>query len=73
MTRSIVHINADSCKGCGLCISVCPKQVLDFDKTSFNSKGVYPAKVAKAEDCIGCTNCALMCPDGAICIEKEVE
>ena len=73
MVKTIVTITRDTCKGCELCISVCPKHVLAVDKTTFNSRGVFPAMIIKAEDCVGCLNCALMCPDGAITIEREEE
>lgn len=65
MNRFVVRIRAEKCKGCELCISVCPKQVLAIG-TEVNAKGYCSAEVAKQENCIGCQNCALMCPDGAI-------
>lgn len=73
MTRSIITIDEDACKGCGLCVSVCPKGVLAFDTGGFNARGVIPARAANPEACICCAGCALMCPDGAITIEKETE
>jgi len=30
MPKNFVVIDEERCKGCGLCISVCPKKVLDF-------------------------------------------
>ena len=72
MAKLMVIIDTDSCKGCELCISVCPKQVLTVDKTNFNARGVYPVKTDKQEECIGCASCALMCPDGVLTIQKEV-
>lgn len=71
MAKAIVTIDRNSCKGCGLCVSVCPKQVLEIDKASFNAKGVFPASVANIDACICCASCAVMCPDGAITIQKE--
>ncbi len=52
-------INKNWCKGCGICISFCPKKVLEVDK-----KGKVFA--ARAKDCICCKKCELMCPDFAI-------
>ena len=37
-----VTINQDRCKGCGLCVSVCPKQVLELNKAKLNRKGYNP-------------------------------
>jgi len=62
-------IDIDTCKGCGLCITVCPKKVLEIaDKVS--SKGYYPAYQAHPEDCIFCAICCTMCPDVAITITE---
>ena len=60
----------DTCKGCGLCITACPKQLLSLDKTSLNKKGYHPAHCKDLDSCIGCAFCATMCPDVAITVEK---
>lgn len=60
-------IDSERCKGCGLCVNVCPKKVLEIsDKVS--PKGYFPAFQARPEDCIYCTLCCVMCPDVAITI-----
>ena len=60
-------IDSERCKGCGLCVDVCPKKVLEIsDKVS--AKGYFPAFQARPEDCIHCTLCCVMCPDVAITI-----
>ncbi len=66
-----VTIKADTCKGCGLCVNACPKQVLQMSKTTLNAKGYHPAEVVAEENCISCAMCATMCPDVAIKVEKE--
>ena len=60
----------DLCKGCGLCVSVCPKQCLAIDTDAINKKGYSPAVMKDAEKCIGCAFCATMCPDCIITVEK---
>lgn len=60
-----VAIDRERCKGCQLCISVCPKKLLVVE-SSYNQKGYAPASIVEAEHCTGCALCAEMCPD--ICI-----
>ncbi len=66
------HIEIDRCKGCGLCVEVCPKKVLEIsDKV--NTLGYFPAYQARPGDCVYCTTCCIMCPDVAITITKIEE
>ena len=61
-----VVIDSEKCKGCYLCIDVCPKQILRKNK-EFNSKGIYSVIFDdKNKTCIGCAMCAKRCPDMAI-------
>ncbi len=65
-------IETERCKGCGLCVQICPKKVLEIsDKVS--AKGYFPAFQARPEDCIHCTLCCIMCPDVAITITKSID
>ena len=59
----------DRCKGCGLCVSVCPKHILSLDGGT-NVKGYHPVTCTDQAACIGCASCARMCPDVVITIEK---
>jgi 2-oxoisovalerate ferredoxin oxidoreductase delta subunit len=54
-------INTDHCKGCGLCIAACPKQVLRFSK-SLNRWNVQSAEYV-GSGCIGCNSCFYSCPE----------
>lgn len=67
---SKVFIFEDTCKGCGLCTTVCPKKILEIDKEKLNSKGYHPAGCIDEDACIGCASCAKICPDVAIEVEK---
>ena len=60
----------DKCKGCGLCVDVCPKQVLILAKDKINKKGPHPAECIDLDQCIGCASCAVMCPDCIIKVER---
>ena len=66
------EIDGDRCKGCGLCVTVCPKNVLALSE-EVNSKGYFPAYRARPDDCIYCALCCVMCPDVAIQISETVE
>jgi len=66
-----VTINELACKGCGLCVRACPKNVLALSTSKLNAKGYYPAEVVEPEACIACASYARTCPDVAIRIEKE--
>jgi 2-oxoglutarate ferredoxin oxidoreductase subunit delta len=59
-------INRDWCKGCGICIHFCPKQVLELDDKE-------KAVAVRPEDCITCKLCELRCPDLAIEIITQKE
>jgi len=71
MSKYLVEFKRNRCKGCEMCIFVCPKKILCLDKAETNQKGYHPACITNVESCIGCANCALMCPDGVISIYKD--
>ncbi len=64
-----VTFNTDMCKGCGLCVTVCPKHIIYLSDT-LNKKGYSAATVAEMDKCIGCASCATMCPDCIITVER---
>ena len=61
-----VKLDVSRCKGCFLCVSVCPKKVL-IPSTELGSKGFEMAQIDNTKECIGCGACYKMCPD--YCIE----
>jgi 2-oxoglutarate ferredoxin oxidoreductase subunit delta len=55
-----VRIDVESCKGCELCIPVCPPRVLEMSST-LNGLGFrFPLLL---DGCTGCELCAEICPD----------
>jgi len=65
-----VIFNEELCKGCELCTTVCPKNIVIMNKNKINSKGYHPATVEEMDKCTGCTACARICPDVAIEVER---
>ena len=59
-----IHIFSRWCKKCGICIAICPKNVL-----ASGTNG-YPY-AARPEDCIMCGLCDIHCPDYAITVKKN--
>ncbi|MCF6094420.1 4Fe-4S binding protein [Microaerobacter geothermalis] len=72
MVEPRVIFNEELCKGCGLCVSVCPKGIISLS-AQINGKGYHPAQVIEQEKCISCTFCAMVCPDSVISVFRPVK
>lgn len=69
--KGYVKIDFDWCKGCHLCIEVCPQKVLQVAKV-LNSQSYYPAEFNdNDEKCKGCALCAMVCPEAIIEVFRE--
>jgi 2-oxoglutarate ferredoxin oxidoreductase subunit delta len=66
------HVDQNHCKGCGLCVSICPKNVLKISD-EVNANGYFPVCQARSEDCNFCAMCCVMCPDVALSITEIIE
>jgi 2-oxoglutarate ferredoxin oxidoreductase subunit delta len=51
------------CKGCEICVKLCPTQVLGMD--------MFLVRVVDIDKCNACMACELRCPDFAIFVEKK--
>ncbi len=70
MPTGTVTIDNERCKGCSLCVTVCPFGVLALSAT-YNSSGYPVAEAAHPEKCTGCALCGQRCPDVAIEVYRE--
>ena len=67
--KGAIVVDIEKCKGCEVCISACPTEVIALHK-DVNGKGFHYSYMANPEACTGCTNCAIVCPDGVITVYR---
>ena len=65
-----VIFDENMCKGCELCVSVCPTKILKLDTSRVNARGYFPAIVYNITLCSGCGSCAKFCPDSVITVRR---
>ncbi|MBC7235727.1 MAG: 4Fe-4S binding protein [Chloroflexi bacterium] len=61
--RYSIRVFGKWCKGCGLCIAFCPREVFAEDIE-------HRPVVVHPERCVACQWCTIHCPDFAILVEK---
>jgi 2-oxoglutarate ferredoxin oxidoreductase subunit delta len=69
---SKIIIDTERCKGCYLCIEVCPKGCIEHGSLP-NASGYYPVHPVVDGKCTACTLCATVCPDVAIMVIRSVD
>jgi len=68
--KGAILIDREHCKGCELCVTACPTNVIRMEK-SVNGKGYHFACMENPDACTGCANCAVVCPDGVITVYRK--
>jgi NAD-dependent dihydropyrimidine dehydrogenase PreA subunit len=72
MADNYVMVESEQCKGCGLCIGVCPKECLEVGP-AVNGIG-YKFVEFRQNGCTACGFCYYICPEfGAITVYTEVK
>jgi heterodisulfide reductase subunit A len=66
---AISMVDEEKCKGCGICVEVCPFKAIELqpeelilEKVKFETRKAYINPIT----CKGCGSCAVACPVGAI-------
>jgi len=67
-----IRILTQYCKGCELCVAVCPTGSLEMSE-DLTDLGVRPARMKDGAECTGCTLCYQVCPDAAIEVLEVAE
>ena len=74
VAKGRITIDKELCKGCYLCISVCPSDTIAITK-EINQQGYCPVEFKEnaneGKSCIACMRCATICPDVAIEVYRE--
>ncbi|TFG10050.1 4Fe-4S dicluster domain-containing protein [Candidatus Thorarchaeota archaeon] len=72
MARKAKRIVIDSklCKGCHICISICPHGVLKISD-EVDNRGFFLPEVDDIDACRVCRLCEMECPDFAISVVSE--
>ncbi|MFC2172809.1 ferredoxin family protein [Acidobacteriota bacterium] len=65
-----IDINQRWCKGCYICLEICPKKVFD-NSGEVTRRGFRQIRTALPGQCTGCLLCELLCPDVAIRITQK--
>ena len=73
MAKGMVIVDEHRCKGCGLCVPVCPPGILSLAEGRFNAKGYMPIEVKDMESCTGCAVCAVICPDVVFTVYRKAK
>lgn len=66
----MVFVNESACKGCGICIAMCPVKILSFS-VDLNEMGVHFPRVSSQDKCVKCKNCMIYCPDFAMVVTDD--
>jgi 2-oxoglutarate ferredoxin oxidoreductase subunit delta len=73
MAKGVIDIERDRCKGCSLCSTVCPQDVIRIAGEVLNAGGYHPAVLIDPDGkCTGCAICAAICPDACITVYREI-
>jgi len=62
-----IYIDKDACTACGVCVDICPEDVLALDEKEGYAVVHYP------DECWRCGSCTFDCAFGAIEVDLDPE
>ncbi|MDD4022127.1 4Fe-4S binding protein [Aminivibrio sp.] len=65
-----IILDPEKCRGCGLCMDVCKRGVMEFREDT-NSCGCRTVAVVHPEKCVLCGLCVAVCPVHGITIKND--
>ncbi len=68
--KGTIVVDKERCKGCGVCVSACPCDVLSL-AAEVNAKGYTFAMMSNPDSCTGCASCGIICPDSCITVYRQ--
>ena len=70
-SRGTVIVHEEECKGCALCVHVCPTHDLQIVQGRLNRQGYHPVQFLDLE-CTACGVCFYACPEpGALRVVRK--
>ena len=69
-SNRVFVVDRDRCKGCRICVSVCPYEALAMSTDKTDRGYFYPVENGK---CTACKQCLYACPDFVLSVHKVEE
>ncbi len=66
-----VHLNPESCKGCGLCVLRCPMKAVRLEVSPEAKNKTGKTAVINHQLCIGCGVCSFKCPTNSLALKQR--
>lgn len=66
-----VTVDQDRCKGCNLCVEVCPNKLF-VSGGPLNAQGHRVVVMIDTPYCTACLDCVQICPDNALIPPREL-
>jgi NAD-dependent dihydropyrimidine dehydrogenase PreA subunit len=72
-TNFLPEVRAETCKGCGKCVSVCPVEAMSLVSANDPARRRRKMAVLNEEICLGCGVCVRNCPTASLRLRSRPE